>query len=261
MICVTSACRTPEDACGTPGAPARRPLGSSPPRSLSPRSLSPAVPPEDPAPPRRRRKPHPHSTRRAGGTGQGGGPGATATLAPAGRQLAVTADLTVRARNVTTAVTSATRIVTSAGGYVPDESTTASPAHPSQSSAWLQLKIPAAVYPATLSRLAGSLGTQVSLKQRAQDVTGQVADTNSRVASSQAAIAQLRALLSRAGSVSGLLSVQNQIDTEESDMEELQARQRALDHETAYATVSLSLLGPPAAPKHARGARPAWPRG
>ncbi|HJZ06941.1 MAG TPA: DUF4349 domain-containing protein, partial [Trebonia sp.] len=92
-------------------------------------------------------------------------------------------------------------------------------------------------------------GTRLSLTQQTQDVTQQVADVSSRVASDEAAITQLRALLSRAGSVGDLLSVQNQIDSEESDLEAMQSQQTALNHETAYATVALTIIGPKAAVK------------
>ena len=80
----------------------------------------------------------------------------------------------------------------------------------------MTFKIPVAVYPATLAALSGTgLGTQLSLSQQAQDVTQQVADVSSRVASDEAAITQLRALLAHAGSVGELLSVQDQINSEE----------------------------------------------
>ena len=104
-----------------------------------------------------------------------------------------------------------------------------------------------ASYLATLGQLAGRLGTQLSLQEQAQDVTQQVADVSSQVTSYQAAIAQLRALLSHAGSVGDLLSVQNQINAEETAFEAMQAEQRALSHETSYATVSLTIIGPKAA--------------
>ena len=67
---------------------------------------------------------------------------------------------------------------------------------------------------------------------------------SSRVASDQAAITQLRALLKDAGNVGDLLSVQDQINSEESDLESMLAQQQALNHETAYATVKLTLVGP-----------------
>ena len=87
---------------------------------------------------------------------------------------------------------------------------------------------------------------------------------SSRVASDEAAIAQLRALLKHAGDVSSLLSVQNQINSEESDLESMLAQQNALNHETA-------LRDGDAHPRRAEGRRqarrrrqrrrPAWPAG
>jgi hypothetical protein len=180
----------------------------------------------------------------------GGQAAAAAKLVPNGQQLIYTAQLTVRARNVSDAVSRATAIAAGAGGYVASENASSDPNHPDRSTATVELKIPVAAYAATLAGLSGSaLGTKLSLRQQTQDVTQQVADTGSRVASDEAAIVQLRALLSRAGNVGDLLSVQNQIDSEESDLEAMLAQQRALNRETAYATVTVTIVGPKAVPK------------
>jgi hypothetical protein len=173
------------------------------------------------------------------------GVGTTVRLAPAS-DIIYTAQLTVRAASVSTAVGKAAQITEAAGGYVSNETNSANPDHPSEATATVQLKIPVASYPVTLGQLTSGLGTQLSLQEQAQDVTEQVADVNSQVASYEAAIAQLRALLSHAGSVGDLLSVQNQINDEESSLEDLEAQQRALSHETTYATVTLTILGPKA---------------
>jgi hypothetical protein len=173
--------------------------------------------------------------------------GTAARLAPAS-DIIYTAQLTVRADNVGSAAAKAAQIAEGVGGYVSNETTSADPDHPSQATATVQLKIPVASYPPTLGQLAGSLGTQLSLQEQAQDVTEQVADVNSQVASYEAAIAQLRTLLSHAGSVGDLLNVQNQINNEESALEAMQAQQRALSHETSYATVTLTIVGPQAKP-------------
>ena len=146
--------------------------------------------------------------------------------------------------DVTAAASRATRIVTGEGGYVSSEQATINPADHARSAVSLQLKIPVAAYPATLATLSSALGTQLSLTQHAQDVTQQVADVSSLVTSAQAAITQLQALLKRAGSVSDLLAVQEQINAQESSLEALLAQQRALAHETSYATVSVTLRGP-----------------
>jgi hypothetical protein len=183
----------------------------------------------------------------AGGAGTASGATA-ARYAPTGRQLIYTAQLTVRAASVASAVSRATSIVTGAGGYVSAENASDGQGQPSQASATVTFKIPVAGYAATLAALSsGGLGTQLILAQQAQDVTQQVADVSSRVTSDQAAIAQLNELLKHAGDVSSLLSVQNQIDSQESDLESMLAQQNALNHETAYATVTLSLVGPKAA--------------
>ena len=182
------------------------------------------------------------AARQPGGTGT-----TTARLAPAG-EIIYTAQLTVRAASVSSAAAKAAQIIESAGGYVSNETTSANPDHPSEATASVQLKIPVPAYQATLSQLEGDLGTQLSLQQQAQDVTQQVADVNSQVTSDEAAITQLRALLSHAGSVSDLLSVQNQINAEESSLETMQAQQRALDHQVSYATLTLTILGPKAKP-------------
>ena len=177
--------------------------------------------------------------------GQPANTGITARLVPAS-DIIYTAQLTVRAQNVGSAAAQAARIAEGVGGYVSNETTSADPDHPSEATATVQLKIPVASYPVTLGQLAGSLGTQLSLQEQAQDVTEQVADVNSQVTSYEAAIAQLRTLLLHAGSVGDLLNVQNQINNEESALEAMQAQQRALSHETSYATVTLTILGPKA---------------
>ena len=182
-----------------------------------------------------------------GNAGGQGGTGTTARLAPAS-SIIYTAQLTVRAGDVSSAAAQAAQIAEGAGGYVSSETAKVNPDHPSEATASVQLKIPVAAYSATLGQLGHRLGTQLALQQQAQDVTQQVADVNSQVASDQAAIAQLRALLSHAGSVGDLLSVQNQINQEESNLESMQAQQRALSHETSYATVTLTILGPKAKP-------------
>jgi Domain of unknown function (DUF4349) len=165
-------------------------------------------------------------------------------LALATQSIVYTASLTVQARNVTAAAARATSIVTAEGGYVSSEQESVNPSGSARPAVSLQLKIPVAVYQATLGRLSSGLGKQTALAEHAQDVTQQVADVTSLVSSAQDAITQLQALLKRAGSVSELLSVQDQINTEESSLESLQAQQRALARETSYATVSVTLVSP-----------------
>jgi hypothetical protein len=169
-------------------------------------------------------------------------------LLPARQAVIYTASLTVRAGDVRAAAARAARLAGSAGGYVSSETARFNHRHPADGTILIQLKIPVASYQATLAVLSTRLGTRLSLSQRAQDVTQTVADVTSRVASAQAAIAQLRKLLARAGTVSSLLMVQDQINAEESSLEALQSQQRVLAHETTYGTVSVLLVSKPPPP-------------
>lgn len=186
-----------------------------------------------------------HGSAAQGAAAQGG---TSLTSQPATTSIIHSASLTVRTTNLTWAAAQATQLARAAGGYVSSENTALNRAHPDQSTVSLQLKIPVSAYPATLGALSTQLGTRLAMSQQAQDVTQTVADVTSRVTSAQAAISQLRKLLSHAGSVTSLLTVQNQINDEESSLESLQARQRALTHETSFGTVTLLLVANP----HAR---------
>jgi Domain of unknown function (DUF4349) len=185
----------------------------------------------------------------------GSGPaglGTSLTAQPATSSIIYTASVTVRARDLTRAAAQATQLARAAGGYVSSENTALNRAHPDRSTVSLQLKIPASAYPATLGALSSQLGTRLAMSQHAQDVTQTVADVTSRVTSAQAAISQLRALLRHAGSVTSLLTVQNQINDQEASLESLLAQQRALTHETSFATVTMLLVASPHAHHQSR---------
>lgn len=178
----------------------------------------------------------------AGPSASGNAATQTARLAPLNQSIIYTAGLTLRSANAMTTAKRAIAIVTAAGGYTSAENATARSAK-SGGTVSLTLKVPVPVYQQILSELsAPSLGKQVSLTQQATDVTQQVADVNSLVSSQQAAIAALQGLLRHAANVGELLQVQQQISNDESNLESLQAQQRALNHKTSYATINMTLL-------------------
>ncbi|HEY7483880.1 MAG TPA: DUF4349 domain-containing protein [Streptosporangiaceae bacterium] len=161
-------------------------------------------------------------------------------LAPVtGRAVIYTANLRVRAKNVSEAAGKAKQLVAGVGGYVETETAASSPA-----TANITFKIPADRYAATLDQLANQLGTRLSLQQQAQDVTQEVADVESRVKSAQATLASFRKLLDRAKTVGEVLNVEQELASREADLESLQARQKALAAQTSYGTVSLQLEAP-----------------
>ena len=169
----------------------------------------------------------------------------TAGLASISQSIIYTATMTLRSADVAAATRKITGIVAAAGGYTSDEHLVAGTRGKTGERVSVTLKIPVPAYQSVLSQLSSpALGKQISMQQQATDVTQQVANVNSLVASQEAAISALRGLLKRAASVSGLLQVQQQISGDESTLNSLLAQQRALDHETSYATVSMTLVSP-----------------
>lgn len=163
----------------------------------------------------------------------------TANTLPARLALAqaivYSADLTMQAGDVNAAAARAKQLVATAGGYVGNEDTISGPP-----SATITFQVPSARYAAVLDQLGSSrIGRRLSLQQRTQDVSQDVADTTSRVASAKATLASFRGLLKRATTVDQVIQVEQEIATREADLESLQARQRSLNGQTSFATVTL----------------------
>ncbi len=142
----------------------------------------------------------------AAGGGAGSAPSAvpqTGSGSPQPRALVRSADLTLQVGDVAVTVERAARIAAASGGAVFDQTQTGSGA---QARADLTLQVPTGALPRVVGQLGG-LGRQLNLQTGTQDVTTTVADVGSRVTSMQAAIARLRTLYARAGSIPQLLDV------------------------------------------------------
>ncbi|MGK5557405.1 DUF4349 domain-containing protein [Actinomadura kijaniata] len=184
----------------------------------------------------------PAAPRADGGT-DGGGAATGRPAASPERSIIHRAQLRVRAPDVDAAAARAKQLTAAAGGYVADERTSTRPA-----SATLTLKIPADRYPATLDQLAARLGTRLSLSRQSEDVTGEVADVDSRVRSARSTLDSFRRLLGRAGSIDEVIRVEKEIAERQADLEALQARQKALRQGTGHATVTVEIGTPPSTP-------------
>jgi Domain of unknown function (DUF4349) len=180
------------------------------------------------------------STAEGAGTADSAARADPLTLQPA---LIRTARLAVVVADVPGRADEAESAARGAGGVVAgdDRSGTGSDAH-----ATLVLKVPPARMDAVLDQL-GRLGTEQSRTSSTQDVTQDVADVGSRVATMQASIARVRAILSRAEKIGDVVAVEGELSKRTTELESLQARQRALSGQVDYATITLELRARPAA--------------
>lgn len=188
----------------------------------------------------------------AGDAGAGrGAPGGSADGAPAATPKATanhvvrTASLTVRVKDVPEALEEARTATGNAGGYVGDE-TTRRDAEGHEHTR-VVLRVPVARYAEVLAALEGS-GELVERRAKAEDVTGQVVDVDSRVASQRASVARVRELMDRATKLSDVVTLEGELSTRQADLESLLAQQAALKDRTSLATITLSLSGAPAEP-------------
>ncbi|MET7384376.1 DUF4349 domain-containing protein [Streptomyces sp. NPDC005529] len=149
-----------------------------------------------------------------------------------------TASLTVRVKDVPTALDDARTAVESAGGYVGNETTTRDGAGHERTR--VVLRVPTEQYDQVLADLEGT-GKVVDRTAKAQDVTDQVVDVQSRVASQRASVARVRELMDKATKLSDVVALEGELSSRESDLEALLARQASLKDRTSLATITLSL--------------------
>ncbi|MFD5817355.1 DUF4349 domain-containing protein [Streptomyces sp. NPDC127038] len=153
-----------------------------------------------------------------------------------------TASLTVVVKDVPRALDDARTAAEGAGGYVGDETTTRD-AHDHERTR-VVLRVPSERYDAVLAGLAGA-GKVVSRTAKAQDVTDQVVDVDSRVKSQRASVARVRELMDRAQKISDVVALEGELSSRESDLEALLAQQASLKDRTSLATITLTLSETP----------------
>jgi hypothetical protein len=189
----------------------------------------------------------------AGGANQGGAnPGGAAPnqpaqqpkkLVPDNRSIIYTGSITVRVSNVDEAASRAGVTATGAGGFVGGDKRTI---NDSRSEATLTLRVPSARFNEVVTTL-GKLGKEESRAISTEDVTDQVVDVDARIATAQASVDRVRALLAKAQTISDIVSLESELSRREADLESLKARKSKLDDLTSLSTITVLLLGPDAA--------------
>ena len=183
--------------------------------------------------------------RQAGAAGGKADDAKSARRAPASAPSAVipTASLTVEVKDVPKALEEARTTAENAGGYVGGENT----GRDSDGHEYTRvvLRVPSARYDEVLGDLQGA-GRLVERTAKAQDVTDQVVDVDSRVKSQRASVARIRTLMDRATKLSDVVTLEGELSSREADLEALLAQQASLKDRTSLATITLSLSGTPA---------------
>ncbi|MFE2746396.1 DUF4349 domain-containing protein [Streptomyces scopuliridis] len=173
-----------------------------------------------------------------------GSEGADAKQRPAkvGTHVIRTAELTVRVKSTEKALATARAAAVNSGGLVENESTER--IEGDHVGSRIVLRVPQDAYDDVLADLAGT-GTLVARKANAKDVTDQVVDINSRIASQRASVARVRELMDQATQLSDVVSLEGELSTRQASLESLLAQQASLKDRTSLATITLELTEAP----------------
>ncbi|MGW6796846.1 DUF4349 domain-containing protein [Streptomyces chartreusis] len=153
-----------------------------------------------------------------------------------------TASLTVQVKEVPKALDEARATAENAGGYVGNETTTRD--EEGHERTRVVLRVPVDEYAEVLADLEGA-GKLIERSAKAQDVTDQVVDVESRIKSQQASVARIRELMDQATKLSDVVTLEGELSRRQADLESLLAQQASLKDRTSLATISLTLSETP----------------
>jgi len=164
-------------------------------------------------------------------------------------------DLEVKPGTLGGAIDQLDSLAAGLGGFVASSQTSEAGTSPTGD---LTLRVPAARFEQLLTQVR-ALGHPLSVTTAGQDVTAQYVDLQARIAALEATRQQFLQILAKAEAIGDILSVEEQINDLQVQIEQLQGQQRVLDDQTTYSTLSVQLSeqGATAAP-HPEGLSAAW---
>ncbi|MER7170387.1 DUF4349 domain-containing protein [Streptomyces mesophilus] len=149
-----------------------------------------------------------------------------------------TATLRVRVENVPSALDKVRTAAADAGGIIGSETTDRDGKGRERSR--IVLRVPQEQYGAVIEALEGT-GKVLERNDKAEDVTEQVVDVDSRIKTQQASVARIRDLMDKATKLSDVVTLEGELSTRQADLESLLAQQASLKDRTSLATITLHL--------------------
>ncbi|MFE2042928.1 DUF4349 domain-containing protein [Streptomyces sp. NPDC059477] len=158
-----------------------------------------------------------------------------------------TASLTVQVKDVPKALREARTAVEGAGGYVGEEHTTRDEDDAEYTD--VTLRVPVERYDGVLGDLEGvGSGKLLERATKAEDVTDEVVDVESRIKSQRASVDRVRELMDQAEKLSDVVTLEGELSRRQTELEALLARQSSLADRTTLATITLTLTETPIDP-------------
>jgi Domain of unknown function (DUF4349) len=181
-----------------------------------------------------------------GDSAQGGAaakPGQPIQIIADSRSIIFTGTITVRVPDVNRAAADATTLATAAGGFVGGDDRSSGK---DSAQARMILRVPSDRFTPVVDGV-GKLGKEESRQLSSEDVTDQVTDVDARIATGQASVDRVRALMAKAQNIGDIVSLESELSRREADLESLKSRKNKLADQVTLSTITAVLLGPQAA--------------
>lgn len=137
-------------------------------------------------------------------------------------------------------------LVAEHGGYLASEDTTNDRRGRPQRSV-LVLRVPEPAFADVMAGLTG-IGRTLRADRSSEDVTTEVIDVDTRVATAEASLARLQRFLRQASTVDDMIRLESEIATRQAELESLKAQQKYLGDQTSMSTITVRLHTPDAPP-------------
>ncbi len=178
-----------------------------------------------------------------GGNAGGGGNTVDPAVAAENRQIISVGEIHITVADLNRAVRDVERLVGDARGLIFGEDTDLRTGARTR----LVVKVPPERFRLILADLA-DLGEVQTQSVTTDDVTDQVVDLDSRIATAEASVFRLRALLADADVVADIAHIEGQLLQRETDLETLRGQRRTIEQQVAMATITVVLRGERTAP-------------
>jgi hypothetical protein len=161
----------------------------------------------------------------------------------ADRSVIITGGMYMTVEDPIVAADRAEGIVQTAGGRIDARNETAPDEHYG-GSASLTLRIPANRLDGVVGDLR-QLGTVDQFSTDSYDVTTEVTDLDAKISTLRASTRRIEALLSQAKDIADIITLENELDRRQAELQSLEAQQRGLDDQVSMSTIDLSLTTEP----------------
>ncbi len=168
-----------------------------------------------------------------------------------GRKLVIVMTIGVEVVDAAASVDAIIDLASSHGGQLYDSSLDLN--DPATASGDLVFKLPPAEVDGFLRGLEDGIGRRTGLHGTTSDVAAQLTDLDAQILTARKSVERVRSLLDAAADLGEVITLEGELTTRETHLEQLLAQQSGLEAQVALATVTVHVTTAPATPAPASG--------